>query len=87
MSEFYESVLNGLTEAVAIERFKKKMKDLGVPEYYWSLGGPKEQAVCVEKADGGWQVYVYERGNKYDALMYEHLEEALKFVVRCFSKR
>ena len=86
MSDFYESIMEGLTEAVIIESFKQKMEDLGVPECYYSLFEPKEQAVCVEKTEGGWQVYVYERGNKYDALVYETLEEALIFIVRCFTK-
>ena len=86
MSEFYKSIAEGLAEAVIIESFKQEMKDLGVPECYYSLAGPKEQAVCVKKADGGWQVYVCERGNKYDAMVYSTLEEALKFIVRCFTK-
>ncbi len=85
MSDFYESIMEGLTEAAVIETFKKKMKDLGVQECYYSLDGPKEQAVCVEKTDDGWQLYVYEHGNKYDAIMYNTLEEALKFIVRCFT--
>lgn len=86
MSEFYESIMEGLTEAVIIEKFRKKMKSLGVPECYYSLDGPKEEAMCVERAEDGWIVYTYERGNKYDALTYETLGEALNFVVRCFTK-
>ena len=85
MNEFYSSIMNGLNEAVAIETFRQKMNKLQVPECYFSLFSPKEQAMCVEKRENLWITYICERGNEYDTKEFCTLEEALQFVANYFT--
>ena len=53
-----------IEEKVLLEELNKIIKEMDA-EIYFSLAGPSEERVCLEKIDGIWTVYTYERGKKH----------------------
>ena len=49
----------------------------------YSLQGPKESAVCIEKIKDGWSVYENERNSRNDSFLFDNVvEAALDFLRR-----
>lgn len=57
-----------------IELLKKKLDALGVPRQVYSLGGWRDERVCIENRNGMWIVFFVERGE--ERLLRSFSEEA-----------
>ena len=52
----------------------------------YSLNGPKESAVCLEKVSAGWNVYEKEKNSRNDTFLFDNVVEAcLDFLRRLSS--
>ena len=43
---------------------------------FYSLNGYKEEAVCLQRSDDGWEVYLGERNNRYNLAKFDTVVEA-----------
>ena len=50
----------------------------GIPGSEYSVNGYAEQRVCLEPTEVGWEVYIGERGQKYDLTTHRALDDACK---------
>ena len=50
-----------IEEKILLEELNKIIKDMNA-EIYFSFAGPSEERVCLEKINGIWTAYTYERG-------------------------
>ena len=66
-----------------IQKMKDVLESNGIPAYYYHVGGYAEECVCLERTDSGWEVYIGERGNRYDAMTYSNV---LSACTRVFDK-
>lgn len=49
-----------------------------VSERYYSLNGElKNDAIVLKESIVGWEVFYFERGNRYDVSVFESIEDAL----------
>ncbi len=64
-----------------IQKMKDVLESNGIPSYYYHVGGYAEECVCLERTDGGWEVYTGERGSRYDARTYDDVRSACKRVL------
>ncbi|MBO4373469.1 MAG: hypothetical protein J5829_00010 [Lachnospiraceae bacterium] len=51
----------------------------------YSLGGPKECAVCLEKVSNEWSVYEKEKNSRNDSYLYDNIVEACLDLLRRLS--
>ena len=65
----------------AKEVLKKIFENEGIPRQYYSLEGYAEEAVCMEKSDDSYIVYIGEKGKKHDVNDYLNISEALLNVI------
>lgn len=72
------SLYGNITEedAKTIQSMVKVLDANGIPAEYYHVGGYSEEAVCMEKTDAGWIVYVGERGNRYQLTTHETVDWA-----------
>ena len=62
-------------EELCISALDKICKSNFEPDEF-SLHGPKESAVCMEKTTDGWSVYESERNSHNDMHLYDNIVEA-----------
>ena len=43
---------------------------------FYSLNGYKEEALCLQRSDDGWEVYLGERNNRYNLAKFDTVVEA-----------
>ncbi|MGB8451360.1 MAG: hypothetical protein WCD89_03420 [Anaerocolumna sp.] len=55
---------------------KRILKSMGVPENIYSIGEYCENALCIEKSDLFWQVYLGERNKKFTLSQFNEFEDA-----------
>jgi len=52
-------------EQIILQILERVLHDTGIPSEQYHLGGYAEECVCLERTDGGWEVYDGERGKRY----------------------
>lgn len=52
------------------------LKEFGIPENFYSLGGYAEETVCLEKKGDTWIVYGGERGQKHNVITHINCKSA-----------
>lgn len=62
-------------EQICLEAVSQVLRD-NFSDGYFSIGGPKECAACLEKSVGEWKVYCVERGNEFDVKSHHNVVEA-----------
>ncbi|MBP3634892.1 MAG: hypothetical protein J6J17_00320 [Bacilli bacterium] len=63
------------------------MKKSSIHETYYSIGGYREEAMCIEQInDISRIVYHGERGNKYDIRKFNNILDGLVFLIEIFSE-
>ena len=57
---------------MTILELKKVLDENNIPRnlYNLEMSGLKDQRICVEKTENGWNVYYSERGQKFDLKRY-----------------
>ncbi len=55
------------------------------PSIYYSLNGYSEEAVCIEKQEDAWEVYIGFRNQKKENQIYYDLESACVRVIDLLS--
>lgn len=80
-NEDFEILRQEFYDARAKEILKHVLDEEGIPRQYYSLEGYAEEAICMEKSDDNYIVYVGERGNKDDISNHLNISKALlKFI-------
>lgn len=59
----------------------REIKQLFVPDHYYSVGGYAEEALCAEKTNDGWGVYFGERGSKFNIRYFAKEADACNYFV------
>lgn len=67
-------------EKVCLNALNTVLKEY-VPTTWYSVGGAKESAACLEE-EGGWIVYDFERGNRFSISKHDNIIEACLDLVR-----
>ncbi|MCR4656255.1 MAG: hypothetical protein K5770_08525 [Lachnospiraceae bacterium] len=76
--------MNALKEERCIEALKEVCTGRFNDDEY-SLDGPKESAVCLEKVAGEWSVYEKEKNSRNDSYLYDNIVEACLDLLRRLS--
>jgi hypothetical protein len=66
----------GITRAIDMQALAQKLKDLNVPEGYYSLGHVRNERTCLVEIDGRWAVFFSEKGRMEDLHFFDSLGEA-----------
>ena len=64
--------MNATKEERCISALQDLCKEFFEEEEY-SLDGPKESAVCMEKISNEWSVYEKEKNSRNDAFLYDNV--------------
>lgn len=56
------------------------LKENGISDEEYNIGGYCECCVCIERSGSGWTVYDAERGNKYEKRFRRSIDEVAKDV-------
>lgn len=74
-------------ELICINILNSLLKENFTADEY-SLDGPKESAVCLEKANLSWRVYDKEKNSRNDERIFSNVVEAcLEMIERLFLSR
>ncbi len=76
--------MNVLKEANCLEALREVCSEHFEEDEY-SLGGPKESAVCLEKVSNEWSVYEKEKNSRNDTYLYDNIVEACLDMLRRLS--
>lgn len=76
-NEDFEILKQEFYDARAKEVLKEVFDDEGIPRQYYSLEGYAEEAVCMEKNNDNYIVYIGEKGQKDDISNYSNISKAL----------
>lgn len=63
------------------EVLRQVLENMGIPESYYSIGGYKEGATCMEKSNKNYIVYTGERGKKHGVSKHQNISKALLNVI------
>lgn len=74
MSAVYEAASK--RDQKMLQVLKLTLKKNGIPSYSYHIGGYAEESVCLERVANGWDVYIGERGNRYEVMSYSDLKSA-----------
>ena len=67
---------------------KKALKDILTTEFsktVFSLDGFDEDAVCLDKTNDYWEVYIGHRGQKDKRMVYDNIKDACLQVIRLLT--
>ena len=76
MNAMQEEYCKDVLKDICSEHFK---------EDEYSLDGPKECAVCLEKVSNEWSVYEKEKNSRNDSYLYDNIVEACLDLLRRLS--
>lgn len=68
------------------EVLRQVLENMGIPESYYSIGGYKEGATCMQKVGKVYVVYDAERAKRYGNKECENELEACKEIIRRIAK-
>ena len=58
----------------------RALQDAGVRPTAYSVSGPEDMALCLEKAGDGWEVFYFERGGKTFSKMFAAEADACTYM-------
>ena len=64
----------------------EELRKTDIPSYYYSLGYA-EEAICIEKDNEEWIVYIGERGSKFSTKRFFNESDACDFFVEKVKKQ
>ncbi len=76
-NEDFKILVQEFYDTRAKEVLKEVLDNEGIPLQYYSLEGYAEEAVCMEKSDDSYIVYIGEKGNKDDVSNHSNISKAL----------
>lgn len=76
-NEDFQILSQEFFDARAKEVLKQVFDNEGIPQQYYSLEGYVEEAVCIEKNNKNYIVYIGERGNKHSVSKHSNISKAL----------
>ena len=56
---------------------REALKENGISDEEYNIGGYCESCVCIKRSDSGWTVYDAERGNKYEKRFWRSIDQAV----------
>lgn len=63
---------------ILLSSLRTVLRRNGIPGSEYSVNGYAEQRVCLEPTEVGWEVYIGERGQKFDLTTHRALDDACK---------
>ncbi|MDX2002366.1 MAG: hypothetical protein SFW35_08030 [Chitinophagales bacterium] len=66
---------------MTLQEFKELLYRYNVPEHWYSLEeGLKEDALVLQNNHGIWEVFHFERGDKFSLLSFKNVEDAYAYI-------
>jgi hypothetical protein len=71
----------GSTSDPKMVALSQELKNLNVPENYYSLGHLRDERTCLLEMDGRWLVFYSERGRMEDLHSFREFDDARRYLI------